>query len=387
MKNDRVQRIVEILGDLVAIQSVNPRDGDTDGGESRVAQYVARWAADRGWECRLLEAAPGRANAHVVVPGETAGTILLQTHTDTVEVVGMTVPPFSLGHDIERDTVTGRGVCDAKGQLAIFMAAIEAVQASDLPHHTVLLAACVDEEHRYRGVSALCSVLPDCVGAVVGEPTSLRMVVAQKGVLRCGISVSGPGGHSSQPNLVSNPIARAAEIVTYLTEVVNARLGLKVDPLLGAGSLAVTGIAGGEAINIIPSSVVLQLDQRTLPCDDPLDVWCALKKDIETRWPDAVVEPPSLIDYGLAPAQDSAFHQAFQDALAANGRDITPLGVAFGSDASKIARCDVPVVVFGAGSIEQAHSKDEFVAVEQLAGGLDVIAALLRNGGHGAPRL
>lgn len=387
MINDRVQRTVEILGDLIAIQSINPRDGDSEGGERRVAQYVARWAADRGWDCQLLEALPGRPNALVSIPGDHSGTLLLQTHTDTVEVAGMSVPPFTLGRDDELGIVTGRGVCDAKGQLAIFMAAIEAAQESDLPHHTVLLAACVDEEHRYRGVSALCSVLPDCIGAVVGEPTSLRMVVAQKGVLRCSISVTGPGGHSSQPHQVSNPIARAAEIVTYLTEVGNSRLAAKVDPLLGAGSLAITSIAGGEAVNIIPSSVVLQLDQRTLPDDDPLDVWTALKADIESRWPDAVVEPPSLLDYGLAPTENSAFHRAFQAALAANDRDGTAIGVPFGSDASKIARYDVPVVVFGAGSIEQAHSKDEFVAIEQLAGGLDVITSLLRGGDHGAAAL
>lgn len=375
------RRTVRILSDLVAIPSVNPREGATDGGESRVAGYLAGWASQHGWECRLDEAVPGRHNAYVEIPGTLQGTILLQTHTDTVETEAMTVPAFAVQHDEAKGTVTGRGVCDAKGQLAMFMAAIEGVVAGGHPRHSVLLAACVDEEHRYRGVTALCADFPSgCVGGVVGEPTELRMVAAQKGVMRCTITITGPGGHSSKPDQVPNPIAGAAEIVTYISQTLQPELTRRSEPLVGAGSIAVTTISGGEAINIIPTRVEIQVDRRTLPSEDPEEVWRNFRRDIENRWPHASVAPPSLIDHGLPPALGSPFHDLFQSSLATAGGDPEPIGVPFGSDASKIVRCGIPVVVFGAGSIDQAHTPTEFVPVAELVTGRKVIESLLTGG-------
>ncbi|WP_344747593.1 M20/M25/M40 family metallo-hydrolase [Kribbella aluminosa] len=373
-------RVIELLEDLIAIPSVNPRLGATDGGETEVAVYVDEWARAHGWASRMKDAVPARANVYVTVPGELPGTILLQTHTDTVEVGGMTVPPFALGRAGAHDRVTGRGVCDAKGQLAIFMAAVENVSRGARPHHGVVIAACVDEEERYRGVTALCDELPACIGAIVGEPTSLRLVVAQKGVLRCRISVRGTGGHSSRPDAQLNPIYICAEITNYIANDVSGALRDRVHPLLGAGTIAVTTMRGGEGVNLIPTEASIEIDQRTLPSDDPLDIWQAFKADIERRWPAAEVGPPSLIDYGMDADADSPFVHDVRRSLRAAGLDPSPIGVPFGSDASKLARAGIPTLVFGAGSIEQAHTKDEFIEISQLSSGVRFVEALLSDG-------
>lgn len=373
---DSVHRSEQILGDLIAIPSVNPRQGASDGGESRVAQYVANWGLSHGWDARLNEVLPGRANAVVTIPGTLPGTVLLQTHSDTVEVEGMSVEPFRMTHSGGR--VTGRGVCDAKGQLAMFMSAMELLTDTGGPHHTVMLAACIDEEDRFRGVLDLCTRLDpsEVLGAVVGEPTELALVTSHKGVLRGRIVASGPGGHSSMPAGITNPIEVAADVVRHLATDIGPRLQSLTDPMVGAASLTVSMISGGDAINIVPREVTFHYDRRTLPAEDPTAVWVALKDELESRFADVHVEEPALADPGLPHTQTPMVH-AFEQILASHGLAAGAVGVGYGSDASKIARLGIPAVVFGAGSISQAHTSTEYLEIAQLHRGTEIVHQLL----------
>ncbi|MEU8872223.1 M20/M25/M40 family metallo-hydrolase [Streptomyces javensis] len=131
--------------------------------------------------------------------------------------------PAASGH-VRDGRLYGRGACDAKGPPAAFLSALARIAASGRPpERTVVLAGVIDEEHRYRGVTHLLG--PDgetdttgdgsdrsaarCAGAVVGEPTSLALVVAHKGVMRCRIVATGPSGHSSLPEGRVNPVETA----------------------------------------------------------------------------------------------------------------------------------------------------------------------------------
>ncbi|WP_053206579.1 M20/M25/M40 family metallo-hydrolase [Jiangella muralis] len=368
-------RVLELLQDLVAIRSVNPRAGGDPHGETAVAEYVRAWAAARGWRADLMEVVDGRHNAVVVIPGELPGAVLLQTHTDTVETAGMSAP-FTV---VERDgRCHGRGTCDAKGQLAVFMAAIE--QLARRRHHTVVLAACVDEEDRFAGVTALIEqgipAAEPVIGAVVGEPTELRCVVAHKGVLRGTITASGPGGHSSVAESVPNPIAQLSEVVAFLSGEYPRQLTAQ-HPLLTAPAMTVTQIRGGEAINLIPRSAVLSYDRRLIPSEGAEQVWAALRRQVGERWPDVVVDPPLLLDDGLDTPPSDGFVRRFGELLGRRGLDGSPTGVPFGSDASKLVRCGFPCVVFGAGSIRQAHSAGEYVPIRELTDAVGVIGDLL----------
>jgi acetylornithine deacetylase len=378
---DRAQRpAVDLLAQLVAIPSVNPRSapGTGDGGETRIAHFVTAWGRHRGWPARVDEVLPGRSNGTVLIPGQLPGTVLLQTHSDTVETEGMTVPAFVLTPVAGSPRrVSGRGVCDAKGQLAMFMAGIEAAVGSGRPHHSVILAVCADEEERFRGVLELLDRLDpaEVAGAVIGEPTGLRLVTEHKGVLRGRIVVRGPGGHSSHATRLPNPIETAAEVINHLGRSRGA------DQL----PVTVTMISGGEAINIIPRTVVLDYDRRTMPAEDPLAVWRALREDLRSRWPQVEVEEPALADPGLRAGGSTAFSDSLLQCLAGSGLDAAAHTVSYGSDASKIARLGIPAVVFGAGSIDQAHQADEHLDLGQLETGAHVIAELLSSEGFGAP--
>lgn len=379
-----MSRVVDLLADLVAVPSVNPRHADSgaptviESGETEVARYVASWAGARGWPTYLDLSQPGRHNVYVSVPGAIEEDVLLQTHSDTVEVEGMTVPPFEL--TLSGDRASGRGACDAKGQLAMFMAAIEAASASSLAHRGVLLAVCIDEEERFSGVLTLCEWLAERgiqpIGAIVGEPTELRMVTSHKGVVRGRIVCRGEGGHSSRPEDVTNPLVTAARVVTHIQDVIVPGLAER-DSTCGPPTMAVTMVSGGDAINLIPREVVLHYDRRTTPEEEPEQVWAALASDLEKAHPHVKVPRPALMDRGLPASADLSVPHILAAAMVAHELNPEAVGVPYGSDASKLARIGIPSVVFGAGSISRAHTVDEYVELEQLDRGVGVLVDLL----------
>lgn len=379
-----MSRVVELLADLVAVPSVNPRRAGSEGqteaesGETSVARYVASWAEARGWAACLDLSKPGRCNAYVYVPGAIEGDVLLQTHSDTVEVEGMTVPAFEL--TLSGDKASGRGACDAKGQLAMFMAAIEATSVSGVAHRGVLLAVCIDEEDRFSGVLTLCDWLSHSgvqpIGAIVGEPTQLRMVTSHKGVVRGRIICRGEGGHSSRPDEVTNPLVTAARVVSHIQDVIVPGLARR-DSTCGPPTMAVTMVSGGEAINLIPREVVLHYDRRTTPEEDPEQVWADLAAELEGAHSRVDVPRPALMDRGLPAKADAPLARLLADALHLHELNSQAAGVPYGSDASKLARFGIPSVVFGAGSISRAHTVDEYVEVEQLVRGVAVLTELL----------
>ncbi|MGH3098559.1 MAG: M20/M25/M40 family metallo-hydrolase [Streptosporangiales bacterium] len=324
------------------------------------------------------EVLDGRCNVLVTVPGNGPGSVLLETHLDTVEVEGMSVAPYEPVVDEER--LYGRGSCDAKASLAAFMLALERLVSGGPRPNTVVLAAVVDEEHRYRGVTALREHGLAFDGAIVGEPTSLRMVVAHKGCMRCRITASGAGGHSSEPWGKVNAIELAAEVVRYLRDEYVPRLDRSAHAFVGRPSCAVTTVDGGSGPNVLPASCSLSIDRRTVPGEDPHQTWESLRADIEARWPDQVtVAPPDVVDYALATDPNDPFVRAVATSLRTGGCDAEPQGVGHGTDASKIALDGVPAVVFGPGAIADAHTHAESVPLSQVDTAVDVVEHLLRT--------
>jgi acetylornithine deacetylase len=390
-----------LLAELIAIPSVNPREAALPA-ETPLAEFVADYCRRLGMTARLDEVTDGRHNVVATLPGRrTDECVLLETHLDTVETDGMTVAPFTA--EIRDGRLYGRGACDAKGPLAAFMSALARIAASGRPpERTVVLVGAIDEEHRYQGVTHLLGdgpaqpgespaaeggfgrVGPRPVGAIVGEPTSLALVVAHKGCMRCRIVARGPGGHSSLPDGRVNPVETIAEVVRYLRDEVAPRLTGREQPLVGAPTLVVTQISGGSGPNVLPERCEITIDRRTVGGEEPDQVWRELKDELEGRFPGLVeVAPPHVVDYAL-PAQDdgdgAAFTTRVGHALAAHGLAPEGIGVGHGTDASKICRAGIPSVVFGPGSMSEAHTPGEFISLAQLHDATDVLTTLLADG-------
>ncbi|GAA4238588.1 ArgE/DapE family deacylase [Actinomadura meridiana] len=389
----------ELLRDLVGIASVNPRGGPVGAGagpglgEAAVAEHVRDWLVARGVRAELREVLPGRPNVVATVPGRDPRAVLLESHLDTVETGGMTVDPFA--GTVRDGRLYGRGACDAKGPLAAFMLAAAELAAGDPPPFGVVLAGVIDEEHDYRGVLGLLDDLvdTDIVGAIVGEPTGLAAATAHKGCVRYTVRTLGTAGHSSRPDEAVNAVTLMARVIGRLDR---AAPGVPPHPILGPATRCVTRVRGGEGPNTVPGRCEIDIDRRTLPGEDPLDVWSKDREELlalipgrlhgggatphTPRQPPRIeVDAPFTVDYALDTPAGSPVPAALRASLAAAGRDGSVHGMPFGTDASKLARAGIASVVFGPGSIADAHSADESVALADVDLAARVVVDVVRS--------
>jgi len=360
--------LIQTLASLVGINSVNS-SYDGGPGEREIAAWVRMFFEQRGIEVWEQEVFPGRPNVIARLPGRDASRrVILEAHTDTVSVLGMSIPPFE--PRVEDGKMFGRGSCDTKAGLAAMMHAVASVHEDGIqPPCEVWLAAVVDEEFSYRGVVKLCEELTGHA-AIIAEPTGLRAVIASKGVLRWRIVVRGKAAHSGKPHLGVNAITHMARVVLALEED-HQSLAARVHPLLGPATVNVGMIHGGTQVNFVPDTCAIEIDRRLLPGETVAAVlahYQGLLDALRAQHPtlDAVMEPPMLTDEALETAAASAPAQLASTLLAEMGLDRELCGVPFGSDASKLSRQGIPSLVFGPGSIDQAHAAVEYVHLAEV---------------------
>lgn len=360
--------VIDTLADFVRVNSVNPAYGD-GGSEANLVPLVRDFFVQRGIETFTQEVFPGRHNLIARLPGRTSRRIILEAHMDTVSIKGMSIPPFE--PTIKDGRLHGRGSVDDKAGLVAMMHAVASLKQDNItPSCEVWMAAVVDEEFTYRGVVKLCEGL-EAVGAVVAEPTEMRAVIASKGVLRYRIVVRGKAAHSSKPHLGINAITHMSRLVLALEEE-NLRLAARTHPLLGPGTLNVGVINGGVQVNFVPDQCAIEIDRRLLPGERASDALAECQRIIDTlkaRHPgfDAAIEdPPLLADEALDTPPGASTVQVARQVLRGLGLNDEVCGVPFGSDASKLSRAGIPTIVFGPGSIDQAHAANEYVPIDEV---------------------
>ncbi|MEQ1858800.1 MAG: M20 family metallopeptidase [Chthoniobacteraceae bacterium] len=361
--------VIPTLAELVRINSVNS-SYEGGPGEREIAAWVRRFFEQRGIETWEQEVFPGRPNVIARLPGRDATRrVILEAHTDTVSVQGMTIPPFE--PRIENGKMFGRGSCDTKAGLAAMMHAVASLHEEGItPPCEVWLAAVVDEEFSFRGVVKLCEGLT-AHAALVAEPTGLRAVAAHKGVLRWRIVVRGKAAHSSKPHLGVNAITHMARVILAIESD-----PLPAHPLLGPATCSVGVVRGGVQVNFVPDMCAIEIDRRLLPgerTEAVLAHYQRLLDSLRAQHPtlDAAMEPPTLTDEALETATDSAPAQLASAVLDEMGLDGKLCGVPFACDASKLSRQGIPSIVFGPGSIDRAHTADEYVELDQVGKALE----------------
>ncbi len=175
------------LADLVSINSVNPAyaHGQT---EEQIQRYVRAFFEERGFETFAQHVMPGRENMIARLPGrDDSIPLVFEAHCDTAGIEGMDAP---FCPTIRDSRMYGRGTCDTKAGLAAMMWALADLKRSGKsPKCEVWAVSAVDEEHAYQGVMKLSMGLK-AQGAVVSEPTQMRMAVASKGCIRARITIS-----------------------------------------------------------------------------------------------------------------------------------------------------------------------------------------------------
>ena len=360
--------VVQTLADLIRINSVNPAY-PKGRPECEIQSYILDFFESRGIEFWKQDVLPDRPNVIARVPGRgNGGKIIFEAHVDTAGVEDMIVPPFE--PTIRNGRMHGRGSCDTKAGLAGMMHAVADLKVSGKnPASDVWVVASVDEEYSYRGVAKLCETI-QASAAVVAEPTEMKIAIASKGCVRFRITTRGKSAHSSEPNLGANAIEHMAHVIDTLTEYAK-RMQTLCHPLVGPPTLNVGLIEGGTQVNVVPEFCWIEIDRRLVPGEQASAVLDDIKKELQGLQGtdhdlEVIVEPAVLQDWPLeTPANSPIVLQASQ-ALRDSGLDPQPVGVPFGSDASKFSMAGVPSIVMGPGNIAQAHTEDEFVDLDQV---------------------
>ena len=176
-----------------------------------------------------------------------------------------------------------------------------------------------------------------------------------------------------------------AVVVNLLQRFADEILDTPPDPMLGPPTMSVGTIHGGISVNTVPDHCTIEIDRRLTPNESPTTArdqmidW--LNSRLQTDHPDVRVthDPPYIVSPGL-----SANHNGqLAEQLLATVRQVEPngnvLGVPFGTDAAYLAADGTPTVVFGPGSIAQAHTKDEWIAIDQLQKSVEILTAILTS--------
>lgn len=327
-----------------------------------------------------LNAEGTKANLFCTLPAQDGGTqggIALSGHTDVVPVDGQdwSSDPFQL---TERDgRLYARGACDMKGFIAASLALVPEFLA--LPRQKPLhLALSYDEEVFCLGAPFMLAELQErgiqVDGCVVGEPTSMKPVVAHKGLNLYRCRVHGKAAHSSLTPQACNAIEYAARLICHIRDLAEAwRAEGPFDEHYDVpySTITTNQITGGIAVNTIPESCEFSYEFRNLPLQPWQDIQAGIERYVNEdllprmrrEFPEARIE---LERAAGAPGLEASEQAAITQLVRALTQDRSTRKVAYGTEAGLFQGIGIPTVVCGPGSIEQAHKPDEFVEAEQL---------------------
>ncbi|NYH99895.1 acetylornithine deacetylase [Cupriavidus plantarum] len=321
-----------------------------------------------------------KANLFVTVPaanGATNGGIVLSGHTDVVPVDGQDWSSDPFAPVIRDGKLFGRGTCDMKGFIGTTLSLLPTLLETRL-REPVHYALSFDEEVGCMGAPYMLSQLRDLgiqpAGCIVGEPTSMRTIVAHKGINAYRCCVKGQAAHSSLTPKGVNAIEYAARLICFIRDIADEfKAQGPYDQAFDVPfTTASTGtIQGGIAINTIPALCEFVFEFRNLPGVDPK----AIISRIQSYAGDVLLPRMRgehadadlvITEIAAAPSLDAAEQDAITKLVRAltGDRDINK--VAYATEAGLFQQMGVPAVVCGPGDIQQAHKPDEFVALEQL---------------------
>lgn len=375
--------LLNLLADLISINSINPAYGSSAPGEGKIGEYVADYFRRHKIPFEKQEVLPGRFNVIGKVKGrDNSRCLIFDAHFDTVSVDGMTIDPFA--PEIRDNKMFGRGSCDTKAGMAGMMMALKHVSQSDEPPINVWVTTTIDEEYSFQGIRHLAAQGVRADGAVIAEPTQLDTIIAHKGCIRWGITTHGRSAHSAKPQLGINAVSKMMKLIQAIETKILPRYEAKRHPLLGTPTLNVGMIQGGIQVNLVPERCEIQIDRRTLPGEAAADILADFQEvvnELTRQDPDfrAVIEAPFLEDSCLE-TLPSAVIVGVTEAVCQSVIGRSQLqGVPYATNASKLSRIGIPSLVIGPGNIDQAHTAVEFVDIDQVRQAAEIYLRIMRS--------
>jgi succinyl-diaminopimelate desuccinylase len=378
----RKKELVDLTIRLVQTPTENP-----PGNEKGAAQFLRLFLSKMGFKIKTVLSPKGRWNLMAERRwGRGGRTLIFNGHLDVVPAGDPSqwkYPPFQ--GKLSKGRIYGRGASDMKSGIASFIHALSTIDRSKLSFHqgAVILHLVSDEEsHGHQGMGFLSQrggIRGDA--ALVGEPTDLQPVIAQKGALWLRISTLGKSAHSSKPHLGVNAIEKMIKLMERLSSI---PLG-KEHPLLGKPTLSIGTIQGGTKINVVPDRCEIEVDRRMLPGEKKEEVLGKLKgvldllqsqdpffkyrmEEIDFAEPSEVNPEEEIVKMGV---------EAIQKVMGKK-----PLLRAFSGFTDSrfyVNQCHIPTLIFGPGGVDQSHTTDESVEVDALVHAACIYGLIIIN--------
>ncbi len=285
----------------------------------------------------------------VATLGSGQPTLMLCGHLDTV-------PPY-FSPSIRGKKLFGRGAADDKGGLAAIIDAVARTPTKELIG-TLAVVFVVDEELYSRGAQKVIPHIAADFG-VVCEPTNLAIINGHKGRLMLHITTTGRSAHASRPELGDNAIIKMARLLGRVE-----KLRLQKHQILGNETLTVSSIASYAAPNVVPDRCTIGVDYRYVPPHNAERII----EELRSQLPDALIDftddrghctPPfylpenEIIDVLKASVQSCGINPVIKTMDAS-------------TDAARFNEAGIPTVVFGPGGIDQAHTRDEWINLDEF---------------------
>jgi acetylornithine deacetylase len=375
---------VEILRQLVGF------DTTSSGSNRELIDWVANRLDDHGIRSLVQHGdEPGKANLFATIGPQDRSGVMLSGHSDVVPVAGEVwqSDPFTL---TDRDSkLHGRGSADMKAYIACCLAMVPAFQRAGL-RTPVHLALSYNEESNMHGMGVLARHLASSAVkpavAIIGEPTLMQVVVANKGAAAYRVTVRGKPVHSSFRHLGVSAVEVAAEIIVFVNALQKKLLAAERNDgfEFPHTSLHVGRIHGGTAHNITAKDCEFLLEIRTLPGVEAAGIvaqvrdYCeqTLLPQIRAVSAECAIGFEALLD---SPGLDERGNRHLAQAVMPLCGCLAPRRVSFGTEGGILQGAGIPTVVCGPGDIFVAHQPDEYVEVAQLDACNRFLASLTRR--------
>jgi acetylornithine deacetylase len=320
--------------------------------------------------------------------GGAQGGIILSGHSDVVPVKGQAwnTDPFET---IKKDgRLYGRGTADMKSFIAVALALVPEFLAKPL-RTQVRLAVSYDEEVGCLGAPSLAKSMATGSDAaptivIVGEPTSMRVVTAHKGIRSFRTTVTGTEAHSSAPDSGNNAIMHAEKLVSFLRGLAQELRGSIQDPEFDTpfASINVGRIDGGTAVNIIPKTCTIHWEYRPLPGTDENEIIERFHAFTRDEWLPAIEAENEIIKIKTeAVAHVPAYEAEANSPATSLALDLAATNltakVSYGSEAGIFQGAGFSTVLCGPGDIADAHIPNESIAISQIDACTDFMRRLI----------
>lgn len=337
---------IDLLKNMIRIPSFS-RD------EGAVADFLERWMLTEGFAARRL----GNNLWMESGPADGRPTILLNAHIDTVKPAsGYTRDPFT--PEIEDGCLYGLGSNDDGGSLIALLETYSRLIQKEQPYRLIFSATAEEEVSGKGGLDLILPELGRIDFGVMGEPTGMRMAVAERGLMVLDCTAYGKSGHAARNEGV-NAIYKAIEDIQWF----KSHSFDRVSDFLGAVKMSVTQINAGTQHNVVPDKCTFVVDVRPNGMYTNPELLELIKSSVSCE----VKERSTRIGSSHLPMDHPAVVRGLSLGLEPFGSPTT----------SNQALCHFPTLKIGPGDSARSHSADEYIRLDEIADGIETYVALL----------